>query len=160
LGIRKRTLHIWAQNAGIYDPLRASEAYPKTLSWVKNLVDHHIELQHQLGKPLVLEEFGLAREENSYDPHSKTTHRDDYFSQIFQRVYESASLDSSISGVNFWAWGGEAAPPAPLGASWKPGDPFMGDPAHEHQGWYSIFSKDRSTLEIISSYARKLAALP
>ena len=44
-----------------------------------------------------------------------------------------------------------ARPPRP-GEFWKPGDPFVGDPPHEKQGWYSIYDKD-TTLKLISDWS-------
>jgi mannan endo-1,4-beta-mannosidase len=38
-------------------------------------------------------------------------------------------------------------------ANWTQGDDFIGDPPHEPQGWYSVYDKDNSTLEIIKKYA-------
>lgn len=36
---------------------------------------------------------------------------------------------------------------------------FIGDPAHEPQGWYSVFESDASTLQLIKKYNLKLIAL-
>lgn len=53
---------------------------------------------------------------------------------------------SKLAGVNFWGWGGSAVPKH---KSWKQGDPYAGDPAQDDQGLNSVFSADRSTIEII-----------
>ncbi|MFO1469586.1 MAG: hypothetical protein U1F27_00940 [Turneriella sp.] len=45
----------------------------------------------------------------------------------------------------------------PAHIQWRPGDPFIGDPPHEVQGWYSVFASDRTTLSVIAEYARQLA---
>ena len=50
-----------------------------------------------------------------------------------------------------WAWAGDSRPPRP-GEFWKPGDPFIGDPPHEKQGWYSIYDKD-TTLKLIADWS-------
>ena len=63
-----------------------------------------------------------------------------------------------IAGANFWAWAGEGRPREAHGI-WKPGDDFIGDPPHEHQGWYSIYDKDESTLKVIMEYAGKMMKL-
>jgi mannan endo-1,4-beta-mannosidase len=53
-----------------------------------------------------------------------------------------------------WAWSGDRRPPRP-GDLWKPGDPFLGDPPHEKQGWYSIYDKD-TTLKLIADWSSKI----
>ena len=44
------------------------------------------------------------------------------------------------------------------GGLWKPGDIFTGDPPHEAQGWYSIYSTDNTTLDLIEQYGECVAA--
>ncbi len=44
-------------------------------------------------------------------------------------------------------------------AIWHTGDDFTGDPPHEHQGWYSVYDTDSTTLEIIGQYTRKFNSL-
>jgi mannan endo-1,4-beta-mannosidase len=145
------TVHIWAQNAGWYDPTNAAATYPTAVSNMHSILNQTASLANQIGKPIVLEEFGLARDQNSYDPASTVSYRDQYFQDAFAQVYSLAT--SPVAAVSFWAWGGEAIPPQPLGSWWKPGDVFVGDPPYEHQGWYSIFSTDSTTLGVISKYA-------
>ena len=41
-----------------------------------------------LNKPLVLEEFGLPRDHEKYDPASPVTARDEYFRRMFDQVAE------------------------------------------------------------------------
>lgn len=50
-----------------------------------------------------------------------------------------------VSGFNVWAWGGLGAPSQEY---WEKGDDYIGDPPHEDQNWYSVFSYDESTLDI------------
>jgi len=63
---------------------------------------------------------------------------------------------SPMAGIMPWAWAGDARPPRP-GEMWKPGDPFIGDPPHEKQGWYSIYDKD-PTVALIKGWSAKLVA--
>ena len=153
------TLHVWAQNAGIYDPEDAETTFPIATKWASDLVDRHLALQRRLQKPLVLEEFGLARDENLYEPKDPVTYRDTYYKMLFDKVLSAATQDRSLSGVNFWAWGGEGVPVPTADGMWKPGDVFVGDPAHEHQGWYSVYSTDQTTLQVIAHSAAQLNAL-
>ena len=66
----------------------------------------------------------------------------------YENVFGLTGSDgpSKLAGVNFWGWGGSAVPKH---KSWKQGDPYTGDPAQEDQGLNSVFSADRSTIEII-----------
>jgi len=52
----------------------------------------------------------------------------------------------------------ESRPVAP-GMFWQPGDPFLGDPPHEQQGWYSVYNSDRSTLAIVKQFSRLMTDL-
>ncbi len=105
-----------------------------------------------MGKPLVLEEFGLARDwlprKNNLDPASPTTNRDLYYAILYKLVLDSIVAGGPAAGDNFWAWAGEARP----GMSW------VGDPPHEPAGWYSVYDADASTLAIVSDHAHRIAA--
>ena len=59
-----------------------------------------------------------------------------------------------MAGIMPWAWAGDARPPRP-GEFWKPGDPFIGDPPHEEQGWYSVYTPD-STVKLIRDWSAKI----
>ena len=102
-----------------------------------------------------MEEFGLARDAGSYKIDSETLGKDAYFEGVFKHVYEKANNSSSLSGVNFWAYGGTGRPKNP-GTAWSPGDDLIGDPPHELQGWYSVYDTDTSTLNVIEEYAKKM----
>ncbi len=150
------TIHIWAQNWGWYDPLNHEKTYPKTLRTVKKYIQKHIKWAQALNKPLVLEEFGLCRDLNSYEPNSSTTIRNQYFSFVFDYIFNKQLLqEGAVAGGNFWAWAGEGRPRQPK-AIWKVGDTFIGDPPHEYQGWYSVYDTDTSTLAILKSYVDQL----
>ncbi|MEQ1877938.1 MAG: cellulase family glycosylhydrolase [Bdellovibrionia bacterium] len=150
------TAHIWAENFGWYDPTKAGTTYQPALEKVKAYIADHIKKSAQLGKPLVIEEFGLARDNRSYDPYSPLSYRDKYFEVYFSEVTSAAMKKTALAGVNFWAWGGEAGPKMPYGSNWKAGDPLLGDPPHEPQGWYSVYASDSSTLKLIQKYTRNL----
>ena len=65
---------------------------------------------------------------------------------------QMAKESKNMAGSNFWAWGGFGRPREPH-AVWKRGDEFIGDPPFEYQGWYSVFDRDETTLEVIRKYA-------
>ena len=110
----------------------------------------------RLKKPIVLEEFGLPRDHESYDPASPTTARDEYYRRMFDQVAESCRAGRALLGANFWAWAGAGRVAAKLGAT---SDSFTGDPFCEPQGLNSVFDTDRSTLVVIAKANEKLAAL-
>jgi mannan endo-1,4-beta-mannosidase len=143
------TVHIWPQNWGWYDPANPStyaSAQASALDYFRQLEDQSARLD----KPLVLEEFGLARDYESvndiFNSNSATTHRDLFYTAMFDAVYNSAVTGGSAAGFNFWAWAGHA----------RPGDPWVGDPPHETPGWYSVYNTDDSTTNLITTYAEKM----
>ena len=88
---------------------------------------------------------GASRDGGTYDPTATTVYRDRYYRQLFQAVHYLAEAGRPIMGTNVWSWAGEARPPRP-GEAWRVGDPLIGDPPHEDQGWYSIYDADASTI--------------
>jgi mannan endo-1,4-beta-mannosidase len=154
------TAHIWAQNWSWFDPKDAARTYPQAVAQMDAYLTRHAQLAASLGKPLVIEEFGIGRDGGSYDPSAATTVRDRYYREVFERVYRLASRPgSTVAGVNFWAWAGEARPQAPFGGYWHQGLPFVGDPPHEGQGWYSVYDSDASTKGVISEFAHKMSTI-
>ena len=149
------TIHIWIQNWQWYDPQQPDKTYDKALQKATNYINRHLVIAEKLHKPMVLEEFGIARDYDNYADTASTLWRDRYYRDVFEIVSHLARQGSSMAGVNFWAWGGEGRPRAPK-AVWQPGDDFIGDPPHEYQGWYSVYDADVSTLEVIREYCQKL----
>ena len=144
------TFHCWAQNWGWYDPENPS-SIDDALIKVEEYLDENIEIANKLGKPAVLEEFGIARDGASYDPSSPTSIRDKYYSFVFDYVVDHIKhRRSNIVATNFWAYGGYGRP-RENGGWWKAGDQFIGDPPHERQGWYSVYDDD-STIELVKDY--------
>lgn len=153
------TIHIWVQNWGIYDPQNSDSTYQPSVDYAVAYLNTHEAYARKLNKPLVMEEFGISRDLNDHNPGSPATFRDKYYEKVFEAVYNRASVENSVvSGCNFWAWGGEGRPREPE-TIWKAGDDFIGDPPHETQGWYSVYDKDSSTIEVISKYADKMNTL-
>jgi len=152
-GIDYVTIHIWPQNWDWYDPKRPATykttAEPRAMAYFRKLADE----TRAMGKPLVLEEFGLARDwatkRNNLDPASPTANRDLYYAALYKLVLDSIASGGPAAGDNFWAWAGEARP----GMSW------VGDPPHEPAGWYSVYDADASTLALIADHAKKIAEL-
>lgn len=148
------TFHLWVQNWGWYDPQNSKGSYDTALKSATDYIMKHINVAKEENKPLVLEEFGIGRDGDSYDWRSSVLQRDKYYDFIFNFIYSNSKKIPVVSGVNFWAWGGIGRPSSPR-SIWKPGDDFTGDPPHEYQGWYSVYDTDLSTIKIIKDYAKK-----
>jgi len=152
------TIHIWAQNWDWFDPSAPDSTFDSAIVQVKQYLQAHIDLAKQLGKPIVLEEFGIARDQDNHDPNAATYWRDQYYDIVFELIYQSSKSGSPMAGSNFWAWSGEGRPAMPK-AIWQKGDDLTGDPPHEYQGWYSIYNKDDTTIQIIKRYAELMNQL-
>lgn len=150
------TIHLWPQNWGWFDPEDAARTYEHAEDSALDYIRSHAVRARELGKPLVLEEFGLARDGGSHGPEATTTVRDRFFEALLEEVRASAARGGPVLGVNLWAWAGEGRPRRPPGGSWQPGDSWLGDPPHEPQGWYSLYDCD-STLAVIERFAREIS---
>jgi mannan endo-1,4-beta-mannosidase len=145
--------HMWAANWGWVRMGSLEKDYPHALELAKTYVHDHARKALQVGKPILLEEFGFPRDAGSYVPGAPTTLRDRYFQAIYETVV--ALIPSTpMAGLMPWSWGGDSRPPRP-GKFWKHGDPFTGDPPHEEQGWYSIYDTD-TTLRLIAEWSPKI----
>jgi mannan endo-1,4-beta-mannosidase len=146
------TIHIWPQNWGWYDP-ESPTSYERAEKNALEYLNRHVFDAAVLQKPLVLEEFGLARDfaplEDIYDPRSSTAYRDRFYKALFDEVSRMIQKGGPLVGSNFWAWGGAS----------RPGDDWLGDPPHEPPGWYSVYDQDESTIAIISSHAMEIATV-
>ena len=146
------TIHIWPGNWGWYDP-QNPDTYESAQTMANNYFRQHAVEAAALGKPMVLEEFGLARDysplNDIFNPGSPTTNRDKFYTDMFEQVLSAIKMGEPVSGANFWAWAGKA----------RPGYPWIGDPPHETAGWYSVYDADSSTLAIIADYAAQMAQL-
>lgn len=148
---------MWAQNWGWYDPLDAA-SYAPAVARAKAYIDSHVSRTRTLDKPIVFEEFGLARDLHSFSPASPVTVRDRYYAELLGHVYAQAQ-SGAVAGANFWAFAGESRPVLPFGQWWRPGDALVADPPHEPQGWYSIYDSDGSTLAVVSQFSRLMTDL-
>jgi mannan endo-1,4-beta-mannosidase len=115
-------------------------------------------MAREVGKPLVLEEFGLDRDQGEYRAGTATHYRDKYYREVFDLLYRRAKAGEPIAGSNFWAWNGAARTNRP-DFWWHDGDDFMGDPPQEQQGMYGVFDSDATTIGVIKEYSAKMRAL-
>jgi mannan endo-1,4-beta-mannosidase len=153
------TVHLWIFNWSWYDPMIPEKTYPEAERKALDYLDRHIAFAEELGKPLVLEEFGIPRDLHSYSPESATTYRDRFYATICAHIHSNAKGGGVFAGSNFWAWGGYGDASESEEAVWRRGDDFTGDPPQEPQGRNSVFATDTSTLSILEDYAGKMKAM-
>lgn len=151
------TIHIWAKNWGWFTENKVAEGFPNVVEKASAYLEQHLAVAEKLNKPLVIEEFGLPRDKQSFAVNSPTTLRDDYYDRFFKRLAQSAKLNGYLAGAAFWAFGGTSRP-IPNQIFWKNGDEYMGDPPMEEQGLNTVFDSDQSTWKIINSYSKSLNA--
>jgi mannan endo-1,4-beta-mannosidase len=103
------TIHIWPQNWSWYDPMDPS-TYAAAEGKARDYFQKHAADAASLGKPLVLEEFGLARDweplHDIYKPLSPTSYRDRFYTAMYAEVNASIVKGGPAAGDNFWAWAG------------------------------------------------------
>ncbi len=145
------TIHIWPKNWGWFESGKMAEQYRLALSKTREYIDVNGAVAIKLNKPMVIEEFGLPRDGQSYSVGAKTMLRDNFF----QTVIEKVRTHKYIAGANFWAFGGVGRP-IKNQLFWKAGDEYMGDPPMEEQGLYSVFDSDRSTWDVIKREHKRI----
>ncbi|WP_348824523.1 glycoside hydrolase 5 family protein [Flavobacterium aestuarii] len=148
------TMHIWPKNWNWFKADNAEKTLPTTLENAGIYIDKHIKAAQNLKRPIIIEEFGLPRENENLTSSSSAANRDIFYNYIFSRVAESVAKKDVLQAANFWGFGGEGKAVTADG-KWNPGDPLTTDPPQEPQGLNSVFSSDKSTLEIVKKYNSK-----
>jgi mannan endo-1,4-beta-mannosidase len=150
------TVHMWLKNWGwLKDPALGPDFEVAAAKAREHVETHNVIATETLRKPLVLEEFGLPRDHESYDPAAPTTARDEYYRRMFDQVATSSRAGRALQGANFWAWAGEGRAAEKMGTT---ANSFTGDPFCEPQGLNSVFDTDQSTLRVIAKANEKLKA--
>lgn len=152
------TYHMWAPNWTWFDPKKPAETYDGAWARMQDYLNWHIDTANRMGKPIVLEEFGINRDGGAFSPAATTIYRDRFYTGIYGLLARRAAAGDAIAGSNFWAWGGVGRTHN-ADFMWKPGDSFVGDPPQEAQGLYCVFDSDASTISIISAHARQMGGL-
>jgi mannan endo-1,4-beta-mannosidase len=110
----------------------------------------------KINKPLVVEEFGLPRDNFSFSLQSSVNYRNEYYKAVLQCLIKSRKENLSVAGINFWSFGGFGKPVKNKDHFWKEGDDLTGDPPMEEQGLNSVFATDTSTWKLINKYVQQL----
>lgn len=140
------TIHIWPKNWSWLKPESMAADIPGVLANTLDYLRKHAAVANRLGKPLVLEEFGLPRDGHAFDPAATVHLRDTFYQLLFDEWKQQ-----HVAGLNFWAFSG-AGRPAPGRIYWQKGDDYLGDPPTEEQGLNSVFDSDTTTWQLIRSY--------
>lgn len=148
------TIHIWPKNWQWYPADKLPENFTSIVKQSLDYMNWHLKAARKMQKPLVLEEFGLVRDGNSFSPEATTKFRDSYYRAFFDEWAKSKKNKDNLAGVAFWSFSGYARP-IPGQIFWKEGDDYMGDPTFEEQGLYGVFTSDVSTWETIKKYSLK-----
>jgi mannan endo-1,4-beta-mannosidase len=148
------TVHMWLKNWGWLKTARLGADFEVAAGKAHDHVEMHNAIATDtLKKPLVLEEFGLPRDLESYSPESPTTARDEYYRRMFDQVADSCRAGRALQAANFWAWAGEGR----ANSSANSAGTYLGDPPCEPQGLNSVFDTDQNTLRVITQANAQLA---
>ena len=107
---------------------------------------------------MVLEEFGFPREKESLDKKASVENRNHYYEFVFEKMKTSIKAGLPFSALNFWGYGGFGKN-NPENGKWNLGDDYTTDPPQEPQGLNSVFSTDKTTLDLIKKYNNQLKNL-
>ena len=80
------------------------------LQKTKEYINAHEAVMMRIKKPLVAEEFGLPRDGFSFALSSTVHYRNKYYESVMQELMKSKKGNSSMAGINFWAFGGLGRP--------------------------------------------------
>ena len=152
------TMHIWPKNWGWYNINDEKNSTEVAIKKTNDYIDEHIKVAQNLKKPLVLEEFGFPREKESLDKKASVENRNHYYEFVFEKMKTSIKAGLPFSALNFWGYGG-LGKNNPENGKWNLGDDYTTDPPQEPQGLNSVFSTDKTTLDLIKKYNNQLKNL-
>jgi mannan endo-1,4-beta-mannosidase len=152
------TFHLWPLNWGWFNPMKIDSTLASSEEKAVEYLGSHLAVSRTLDKPAVLEEFGFPRDSAKCAPGDPSTARDRYYARILGVIGDSARSGAPIAGSNFWGWGGSARGMHPDNV-WRKGDPFVGDPPQEPQGFNSVFLADTTTRRLLRAHAALMMSL-
>lgn len=149
------TFHIWPKNWGWFSPKDEKNSLENSIKRTLQYIEEHVQIADKLGKPTVIEEFGIGRDGENPSPDASVRSRDTFLKAVLGAVEKDVRAKRSAAGTNYWAWGGEGRA-RNAEAVWVEGTDFTGDPPQEPQGLNSVFDTDLSTLTILLEHAARL----
>ena len=141
--------HVWPYNWKWLRGDAMREDLQKSCENTEEYINMHLELGEKINKPVVVEEFGMPRDNMDFHKGSPVVCRDLYYTFVFDLIVKAKNSNGVFAGCNFWSWGGYAQTNVEDHEYWAKGDDYTGDPAQEQQGLNSIFVEDESTMTII-----------
>lgn len=141
--------HVWPYNWKWLRGDHMRDDLPKSCENTEEYINMHLELGEKINKPVVVEEFGMPRDNMDFRKGSPVMCRDMYYTFVFDLIKKAKNSNGVFAGCNFWSWGGYAQTNVEDHEYWAKGDDYTGDPAQEQQGLNSIFVEDESTMAII-----------
>ncbi|MBR2428576.1 MAG: cellulase family glycosylhydrolase [Alistipes sp.] len=151
--------HVWPYNWKWMRGDHMQEDLEQSCANTEEYINMHLELGEKIEKPVVVEEFGMPRDNMDFRKQSPVTCRDVYYAFVFDLIVKSKREGGVFAGCNFWSWGGYAQTNVEDHEYWAKGDDYTGDPAQEQQGLNSIFVEDKSTMKIIRKTNKRLGNL-
>lgn len=148
------TIHIWPKNWGWYKDSSFKKDFDAVLQKTTDYINAHATVMQQLKKPLVVEEFGMPRDNFSFALTSSVTYRNKYYNLVLGLLEKSKKNNGVIAGINFWSFGGYGKPAENATPFWKEGDDLLGDPPMEEQGLNAVFVTDTTTWKLLKQYAQ------
>ncbi|HWB94083.1 MAG TPA: cellulase family glycosylhydrolase, partial [Puia sp.] len=149
------TIHVWPKNWGFFSDTAIAASMADIVAKTSAYIQKHEAVARRLGKPMVIEEFGLPRDLQRFEPGTPATLRGRYYDLMFRTLKESIAAGMGLAGCNFWAFGGEGRPVKGQ-TMWKKGDTWLGDPPMEEQGLNSVFESDAALWRVVTSYTRQV----
>jgi len=148
--------HLWPNNWKWFQRDDFAATIGPTLAKSRDYAARHFAVADAVGKPVVLEEFGLDRDAGLV-VECPTTSRDRLYAELFGLLEASAAHGGAAAGSNFWLWGGEGRPPHTGAVS--PDGVGAGEMPQEDPGLNTVFDCDRSTLKILRDHFARLRQL-
>ncbi len=148
------TVHIWPFNWGWIKEGEVAGDPELVKDRTLEYLGRHLQIARELGKPVVVEEFGYPRDGQDWRNTAGVEGRNGYYALIFNEVVKSAAEDGLLVGCNFWSWSGVAGQ---NGEFWREGDDLCGDPSQEAQGLNGVYLSDRSTVDLVREWTGALA---
>lgn len=140
------TIHIWPKTWNWYNGTSEASVTDTTLEKTGRYIKEHAQICRKINKPLIIEEFGLHRDGNAFNPESTVHNRDKYYQFVLDNIKRY-----NLSGFNFW--GGIALPEnLNLTGFMQAGSAYSADPPQEEQGLYGVYRTDSSTWKIIRDF--------
>lgn len=143
------TLHLWPKTWQWYK--NANEALGDScLIKTKKYIEQHKMLMDKIHKPLVIEEFGMHRDNENFNAQSSTLQRDVYYKFVLE-----TGKKNNIAGYNFW---GAIAIKENTNANkyLQKGMAYSADPPQEEQGLYGVYASDSSTWKMIKEFSKNI----